>query len=104
MTRTSVIRSAFAMASVLCLWAWTAQAQQACVPRDRAVLQLDQFEEQVAGRGLTANGSRVLELFVSESGTVCRERHHPTAGANPARQLSFQPVAIGASYGGNDIA
>ena len=69
MTRTSVIRTAFAMASVLCLWAWTAQAQQACVPRDRAVLQLDQFEEQVAGRGLTANGSRVLELFVSESGT-----------------------------------
>ena len=25
------------------------------------------------------------------------ERHRPSAGANPARQLSFQPVAIGAS-------
>ena len=32
------------------------------------------------------------------------ERHRPSAGANPARQLSLQPVAIGAGDGGNDIA
>ena len=46
----------------------------------------------------------VTDFGYGEMGAVCRERHHPTAGANPARQLSFQPVAIGASYGGNDIA
>ena len=32
------------------------------------------------------------------------KRRHLLAGANPARQLSFQPVAIGAGYGGNDMA
>jgi hypothetical protein len=31
------------------------------------------------------------------------ERRCSLAGANPARQLSLQPVAIGAGYGGNDI-
>ena len=30
-------------------------------------------------------------------------RRRPTAGANPARQLSLQPVAVGADDGGNDI-
>ena len=39
-----------------------------------------------------------------ESSQCVVERHRPSAGANPARQLSFQPVAIGASYGGNDVA
>ena len=32
------------------------------------------------------------------------QRRHSSAGANPARQLSLQPVAIGAGEGGNDIA
>ena len=31
------------------------------------------------------------------------ERRHSSAGANPARQLSLQPVAVGAGEGGNDI-
>ena len=30
-------------------------------------------------------------------------RCHSPAGANPARQLSLQPVAVGADDGGNDI-
>ena len=30
-------------------------------------------------------------------------RRHSPAGANPARQLSLQPVAVGADDGGNDI-
>ena len=30
-------------------------------------------------------------------------RRHSSAGANPARQLSLQPVAVGADGGGNDI-
>ena len=34
---------------------------------------------------------------------VRRERRHSSAGANPARQLSLQPVAVGADGGGNDI-
>ena len=31
------------------------------------------------------------------------ERRRPSAGANPARQQSLQPVAIGAVEGGNDF-
>ena len=31
------------------------------------------------------------------------KRRHSSAGANPARQLSLQPVAVGANDGGNDI-
>ena len=30
-------------------------------------------------------------------------RRRPSAGANPARQLSLQPVAVGAGEGGNDL-
>ena len=30
-------------------------------------------------------------------------RRHFSAGANPARQLSLQPVTVGADDGGNDI-
>ena len=30
-------------------------------------------------------------------------RRNSSAGANPARQLSLQPVAVGADDGGNDI-
>ena len=37
------------------------------------------------------------------SDRVRRERRHSSAGANPARQLSLQPVAVGADDGGNDI-
>ena len=36
--------------------------------------------------------------------TVRREGRHSSAGANPAWQLSLQPVAVGADDGGNDIA
>ena len=38
-----------------------------------------------------------------DSDRVRRERRHSSAGANPARQLSLQPVAVGADDGGNDI-
>lgn len=47
-----------------------ANAQQACRVRTEAVVQLErQYDEQVAGRGLAANGQRMLELFVSETGS-----------------------------------
>ena len=35
--------------------------------------------------------------------TVRRARRPYLAGANPARQLSLQPVAVGAAEGGNDL-
>ena len=35
--------------------------------------------------------------------TCAVRRRHSTAGANPARQLSLQPVAVGADGGGNNI-
>lgn len=48
----------------------SATAEQICAPRDRAVKQLEkQFQENVSGRGLTLNGMRMIELFVSETGS-----------------------------------
>ncbi len=57
-------------ASALFLSASSANAEQFCAPRDRAVIQLEkQFEELVFGQGLAANGKRMIELFVSEKGS-----------------------------------
>ena len=57
-------------ASVLFLSASSANAEQLCAPRDRAVTQLENhFGEMVARRGLAANGKRMIELFVSENGS-----------------------------------
>ncbi len=57
-------------ASVLFLSASSANAEQICAPRDRAVMQLEkQFGEMVSGRGLAANGKRMIELLVSENGS-----------------------------------
>ncbi len=53
-------------ASALLISASSANAEQICAPRDRAVKQLEkQFGEKVFGRGLAANGKRMIELFVS---------------------------------------
>jgi hypothetical protein len=55
-------------AAALFVSASSAKAEQFCAPRDRALIQLEkQFEEKVFGRGLAANGKRMIELFVSES-------------------------------------
>ena len=40
---------------------------------------------------------------VNDFETVRREKRPYLAGANPARQLSLQPVAVGAAEGGNDL-
>ena len=40
---------------------------------------------------------------VNDFETVRRERRPYLAGANPARQLSLQPVAVRATEGGNDM-
>ena len=45
----------------------------------------------------------IVMLPVNACVLVRRERRHSSAGANPARQLSLQPVAVGADDGGNDI-
>ena len=60
----------FIAASALLLSAASANAEQFCAPRDGAVLQLEkQFGELVSGRGLAANGKRMIELLVSEQGS-----------------------------------
>ena len=48
----------------------------------------------------------VPRVFVEVAliGRCAVERRRLLAGANPARQLSLQPVAIGAGDGGNDMA
>ena len=64
------IISSLIAASVLFLSATSANAQQVCAPRDRVVVQLKkQFEEEVSGRGLTVNGKKMIELFISEKGS-----------------------------------
>ena len=45
-----------------------------------------------------------LAVDVALVGRCAVERRRLLAGANPARQLSLQPVAIGAGDGGNDMA
>ncbi len=56
--------------SVLFISATSANAEQLCAPRDKAVVQLKkQFGEFVSGRGLVVNGKRMIELFVSEKGS-----------------------------------
>ena len=64
-----IIFSLIATVSLL-ISAGSATAEQVCAPRDLAVNQLEkQFRENVSGRGLTVNGMRMIELFVSEAGS-----------------------------------
>ena len=57
-------------ACALFISAPSANAEQVCAARDKAVMQLEkQFEERVSGRGLATNGKRMVELFVSEVGS-----------------------------------
>ena len=57
-------------AAALFASASSANAQQFCTPRDKAIAELEkQFEEKVFGRGLAVNGKRLIELFVSEKGS-----------------------------------
>ena len=48
-----------------------------------------------AMRGFLDDLARIIRCAVT--------RRYSSAGANPARQLSLQPVAVGADDGGNDI-
>lgn len=69
-------------ASALSVSPLAAHAKQACGARDTALTQLEkQFEEKVLGRGLVENGSRMIELFVSESGSWTMLASDPTASA-----------------------
>ena len=57
-------------ASALFIVAASATAEQVCATRDSALTQLEkQYEEKVFGRGLVANGKRMIELFVSDTGS-----------------------------------
>ena len=57
-------------AAVLFISVSTAHAEQICETRDSAVMELEkQFDEKVFGRGLASNGQRMLELFVSRTGS-----------------------------------
>ncbi|MDX1485190.1 MAG: hypothetical protein R3229_11990 [Alphaproteobacteria bacterium] len=46
------------------------RAEIACDLRARTIAELEKaFKEKVSGRGVTANGYRMVELFVSETGS-----------------------------------
>ena len=51
-----------------------------------------------------ADPSRYRILAAGDLNLVYTISHHFPAGANPARQLSFRPEAVGAGDGGNDLA
>ena len=53
--------------------------------------------------GGVESGDRTGAEPVNDFETVRRARRPYLAGANPARQLSLPPVAIGAAEGGNDL-
>ena len=58
------------MALVLSGFTASPRAENVCELRTRAVGALEaQFKERVSGRGLAANGGRMVELFVSKSGS-----------------------------------
>ena len=54
-------------------------------------------------RGVVLQAAARTQDLLLTAVPVRRERRHSSAGANPARQLSLQPVAVGADDGGNDI-
>ena len=65
-------------------------------------------QEPVNGQSALCNpavlGVTGFALALAATLVCAVQRRHSLAGANPARQLSLQPVAIGAGYGGNDMA
>ncbi len=57
-------------AAAMLSWTGPANAQQACASHDEVTMQLEtQFDEMIIGRGLASAGKRMLELFVSETGS-----------------------------------
>ena len=61
--------------------------------------------ESFAANEDETTGRKSIEVDVlAVIGRCAVERRRLLAGANPARQLSLQPVAIGAGDGGNDMA
>ena len=57
-----------------------------------------------SARGGCATRSALEQGDVEVGVELCAvTRRHFSAGANPARQLSLQPVTVGADDGGNDI-
>ena len=74
---------------------------QACVRRSRWGDLLTIMNINIV---LDVDRRRMLTSYLTQYQQCAVERHRPSAGANPARQLSLQPVAIGAGDGGNDIA
>ena len=91
---------------------WCADAiSRSATPADAdlgAVLMNDQLLIVVIVIGLQIAFVAIARAFpaitVLSVGSRCAvTRCHSPAGANPARQLSLQPVAVGADDGGNDI-
>ena len=63
----------------------------------------DQLREQGQEGPRLLNRRTVTRVGLSVGSRCAVTRCHSPAGANPARQLSLQPVAVGADDGGNDI-
>ena len=74
-----------------------------CTPCDPVKLGAKRFYEHLEAL-LTNRAPRPGPPTSNNGAFRCAvTRRHSSVGANPARQLSLQPVAVGADDGGNDI-
>lgn len=70
MKRTSQALIACCAIASASVFAETASAQQACAPREKVTLKLEEkYSEKVVWRGLAPSGQALFELFVNEAGS-----------------------------------
>ena len=73
---------------------WQIRGKRWGVPRTCAA------KSRISSNGAGFSACESLHMSTYQ---VRRGRRHSSTGANPARQLSLQPVAVGADDGGNDV-
>ena len=64
---------------------------------------IDLYSERFRAWAVADRPVPIDDVLLVGSFRCAVKRRHSSAGANPARQLSLQPVAVGADDGGNDI-
>ena len=72
------------------------------IPRERGDVDVE-ARTVAKERAAVRESAVVLERRANPTLPCAVRRRRPSAGANPARQLSLQPVAVGAGEGGNDL-
>ena len=104
------LQKQLALGSYRTAWMLAAKLRRAMVDPDRnplsGLVEIDETSLPFRTKNDPAGGGpgRSHDGKLLVVGGCAVERRRLLAGANPARQLSLQPVAIGAGDGGNDMA